>query len=417
MIPTLRTIDSSLGFVRDGYLFGTRRFSKVKSDAFRTRLAGRRVVYARGVDATRFFYEGGRFSRVGAVPSSVAHLLQDEGSVQTLEGRAHAVRKHLFVETVGLEGSRQLLDAFDAEWRSAAERWMQSSGPIVLHDEFVAMLTLAAFRWSGIPEELWWPRLSALRDELAGMIDRSASLGPVNWRARARRRDTEAWAVATISAVRSGSVPVPVDSPVDRLVTHRDDDGDLLSDEVAAVELLNLLRPIVAVARFLEFTVLALYRHPYYADAFRRNHLDDVPGFAQEVRRFYPFFPVIAGRATRRLEWDDTVFEPGDRMVLDLYATNHDPATWEQPRLFDPKRFRHPLEERNAMVPQGGGRYAEDHRCPGEPATQELIEHALYHLAKLDYDLPPQSLRISLRTIPATVESGMLVSNVTGDAL
>jgi len=140
-----------------------------------------------------------------------------------------------------------------------------------------------AFRWSDIPEELWWPRLTALRDELAGMIDRSASLGPVNWPARARRRDTEAWAVATISAVRSGSVPVPVESPVDRLLTHRDDDGDPLSDEVAAVELLNLLRPIVAVARFLDSTVLALYRHP-----------------------------------------------------------NHDPAMWEQSRLFDPKRFRHP---------------------------------------------------------------------------
>ena len=52
------------------------------------------------------------------------------------------------------------------------------------------------------------------------------------------------------------------------------------------------------------------------------------------------------------------------------------------------------------MVQQGGGRYAEDHRCPGEPATQEIIEHALHHLAKLDDDLPPQSLRVTLRTIP-----------------
>ena len=86
------------------------------------------MVYARRVDATRFFYEGGRFSRVGAVPSSVAHLLHDEGSVQTLEGRAHAVHKHLFVETVGLEGSRQLLDAFDAEWRSAGPTSPRSSG-------------------------------------------------------------------------------------------------------------------------------------------------------------------------------------------------------------------------------------------------------------------------------------------------
>ena len=89
--------DSTLRFVRDGYLFGTRGFRAAASDHFRTRLLGRPVLVMRGLEATRFFYEGGRFRREGAMPRSVLTLLQDEGSVQALEEEAHRRRKELFL--------------------------------------------------------------------------------------------------------------------------------------------------------------------------------------------------------------------------------------------------------------------------------------------------------------------------------
>src|SRR5918994_5971258 len=83
-IPTISG-DSTLTFRADGYRFGHDRFERYGTDAFRTRIVGRRVTFLRGADAARFFYEGERFTRRGAVPPTVLTLLQDFGSVQTLD--------------------------------------------------------------------------------------------------------------------------------------------------------------------------------------------------------------------------------------------------------------------------------------------------------------------------------------------
>src|SRR5947209_16663645 len=116
-IPTLAVPDSTAGFLRDGYLFGGRRFARVRSDAFRTRIAGRPVIVARGLDAARFFAEGDRFTRVGALPPSALRLLQDVGSVQTLDGDAHRRRKALFLDVAADAASRALLvGAFREAW-------------------------------------------------------------------------------------------------------------------------------------------------------------------------------------------------------------------------------------------------------------------------------------------------------------
>src|SRR3546814_9974873 len=66
----------------------------------------------------------------------------------------------------------------------------------------------------------------------------------------------------------------------------------MLSPRVAAVELLNILRPTVAVSVFITFTAHALHQLP----ACRQNlQADDgyLECFVQEVRRFYPFFPAV----------------------------------------------------------------------------------------------------------------------------
>ena len=91
--------------------------------------------------------------------------------------------------------------------------------------------------------------------------------------------------------------------------------------------------------------------------------------FANEVRRFYPFFPVISGTVRREFEWLGRRFEPGDRAILDLYATNHDRRIWDEPRRFLPERFESWDGDPNTLVPQGGGDAATGHRCPGEAAT------------------------------------------------
>ena len=48
------------------------------------------AVCAQGEDAARMFYQPSRFTRRNALPSSALRLVQDRGSVMTLDGRAHA---------------------------------------------------------------------------------------------------------------------------------------------------------------------------------------------------------------------------------------------------------------------------------------------------------------------------------------
>ncbi|NUT57388.1 MAG: cytochrome P450, partial [Agromyces sp.] len=191
----------------------------------------------------------------------------------------------------------------------------------------------------------------------------------------------------------------------------RDHDGSQPSLDVAAVELINLLRPIVAVARYLAFCGHALERHPDWrerlrTDASARNR------FAQEVRRFYPFFPAIAGTVRRGFAWRGHEFEAGTRVVLDLYATNHDERSWTHPGRFDPERFATWVYDPDTLVPQGGGDAATGHRCPGEGATVALMERFLEWAAAepAAYTVPPQDLRISLRRIPALPEDRMLIT-------
>src|SRR5207237_3955437 len=127
-----------------------------------------------------------------------------------------------------------------------------------------------------------------------------------------------------IERARAGEAPGTVLASV---AAWTDRDGAPLPAGIAAIELLNLLRPTVAVAQFLVFAALAMSVLPG-----ERARLQDDPdypaAYALEGRRRAPFFPVIAGRATDRLEWQGHGFAPHDWVMLDLYGTNHDPRIW-----------------------------------------------------------------------------------------
>jgi fatty-acid peroxygenase len=396
VIPRSPAPDDTLAFLRNGYLYGTRRFRKVGSDAFEARLSGMRAVVMHGREAASVFYEGDRFSRERAMPSSVQHLLQDEGSVQTLEGPPHRHRKTMFMRMLDDASVARLVEAFGHEWRRV--RAEHAGHEVPLYDVGNLVLTRSALAWAGIPGDRVDDR--DLAGRLAAMVDRASSIGPVNWVARARRRGAEDWAAGLVADVRSGLVDADPDSAVRTIADGSDDHGAPLPEEVAAVEVLNLLRPIVAVSRFLVFTVHAMHTHPQWHAAVERD-ADAATRVANEVRRFYPFFPVISGTVQRPFEWRDHSFEPGDRAILDLYATNHDRRTWEEPRRFLPERFEAWEGDPNTLVPQGGGDAATGHRCPGEAATIALTARFARLAASRPFEVPEQDLRISLRHIPA----------------
>lgn len=405
-IPRSKAIDDALAFVRNGYLYGDRRFRRLGSDVFTARLAGRPVTVMHGAEAAAIFYEGDRFSRERAMPASVKHLLQDEGSVQALEGAPHRHRKTMFTHMLQPASIDELVSTFDTEWSAAARRY--AGRTVSLYDVAVDALTRTVVGWCGIP--LHTVDLPELAGALAAMVDRAASFGPVNWLARARRRRVEQWAAELILDVRQGRLEVAPGSPVEQLALATEVDGTLLHEDVAAVELLNVLRPTVAVSRYLVFTAHAMHHHPDWRSRVAGDH-EAAEHFANEVRRRYPFFPVIAGTAQRPFDWRGRHFEPGEWVILDLYATNHDKRLWSERNQFRPERFERWSGDPNTLVPQGGGDAATGHRCPGEAATIALTTRFAERIAaNAPFTVPAQDLRISLRRIPALPEDRFLVT-------
>lgn len=402
--PRDRTLDATIALAGKGYEFIGDRCRRLGADAFETRLMLRRAVCVRGRDAAAMFYAGGRFTRRHAMPSTALRLLQDVGSVQTLDGAAHARRKAIFLAMMTPERIAALASLYRDHWRMREDE--RAAGPFVLHAEARTVLAAAAIDWAGVHEP--GTRFLRRRDELGAMIDEAGSFGPAHWRARLLRRRTEARARRTLRAVREGHLHPADGTPARLIADHRDEGGELLPLDVAAVELLNVLRPVVAVGRFVVFAALALHEHPQW-----RQRLVAEPAlrepFVQEVRRLAPFFPFVGGRVREPFEWRGRRFGKGEWVILDLYGTNRDPARWEEPEAFRPERFDARAIDPWEMIPQGGGDVATDHRCPGEWATIALLKEAVASLAAADWQVPQQDLSVDLSKIPALPASGLVL--------
>jgi fatty-acid peroxygenase len=411
-IPRERTPDSSLALLREGFEFVTNRCRRLGTDTFSTRLLLRPVVCMQGAEAARFFTET-PMTRRGAVPRPLLALVQDVGSVATLDGEMHLCRKRMFLDMMSDDELGRLERISDAEWRLAAERWRRADRVILL-PAVEELLCRVACDWAGVPrvEPETWRRAA----ELSAMVDGAGSIGPRNLRGHVRRRSSERWAATTIRRTRSGEGPEG-ESPAAVISRHRDADGRPLDEAVAAVELLNLLRPMVATARFVAFAALALHRYPEVREAVREGDAEHATAFVQEVRRFYPFFPAIGGRTLADAEWRGEKLPPGQWVLLDLHGTNRDPRTWESPERFLPERFRGRPHDPYTFVPQGAGDVAAGHRCPGEWATIAFVRSAVRALTRdLRYTVPEQDVRIPRSHIPPRPASGFVIRPTDAEA-
>lgn len=405
-IPRAPEFDGTLALRREGYLFVSNRCEQLRSDAFRTRIMFRPIVCMRGSGAAEAFYAEDRFTRVGAIPPTVLMLLQDWGSVQLLDGPAHRRRKQLFMSVMKPGSIARLVDLFEEAWSLRQAAW-DTQNDVVLRDELRLMLMQAACAWSGL--ELTSREVRRRTHEASEMILGASSVGPRNWRALVLRSRAERWARRMIRQVRSGDAPVTRDSPLDHIASHHDIEGRQLTTKVAAVELLNLLRPIVAVSHYIVFAALALHRNPAYAERIRTGEIRFLQAFALEVRRHAPFFPAMAGRVKMPFEFLGHRFSLGDWVLLDLYGTNHDSRTWTQPDAFRPERFLDRVPTAFDLVSQGGGDHATTHRCAGEWATEALLKTAIRRLAGMQYSVPEQDLTVDLASMPALPKSGFVI--------
>lgn len=409
-IPRDPRFDSTLALLREGYRFISNGCRQHESDIFETRLMLTRVYCVLGAEAARMFYEPGRFSRRGAIPRNTLMLLQDKGSVATLDGLPHLRRKGLFLAMMAPEAVDQMADCFEAEWRRSLPEWGRR-GTILFFDEITAAVSRSVCVWAGVP--LGEREAAARTREFAAMIDGAGSVGPRNWRGRWLRRRTERWAREVIRSARSGHVRPPQGSALSLIVAYSDDDNAPLRDEIAAVELINVLRPTVAVGRFITFAALALHEHPKSRHFIADASDEALEAFAQEIRRYYPFFPIVGGRALTSFEWRGHLFSPDDWVLLDLYGTDHDRRIWTDPEDFRPERFIEREVNAFQLIPQGGGDPRAGHRCPGEAITIALVKRALRLLtASVTYDVPDQDLSVRMDRFPTHPNSRFAISNI-----
>lgn len=410
-IPRTGGLDNTLAFKRDPYDYISRRCQSLNTDVFEARLLGRRTLCMRGRAAAELFYDPRYFMRHGAAPEPLQKTLLGTTGVQTLDDAAHRHRKAMFLALLSATRVRTLGAIFRQDMQRSARDWARRS-QIVLYDELQLIITRCVCAWAGVPiEPDAVPKRTA---QLVAMFDWAGRGGMKHFRSRLARRQAEHWMIDLIERVRAGTFTPVEDSTIDRIALHRDLGGNLLPPEAAAVEVLNVLRPTVAVSVYIVFLVHALHRFPETRAFVEQADAPLANAFVQEVRRFYPFFPAVPAKVRAAFRWNGYHFTEGTRALLDLHGINHDERIWDEPNEFRPQRFLRWDGTAYEFVPQGGGDHLKHHRCPGEWLTLELMRQSLeFFTNDIRYTVPPQDLTIDTRRLPALPRSKMILSDVT----
>ncbi len=404
-LPRLPGFDHTLTLLKQGYDFIGNGCRAAGSDGFETRLMLRNVLCLQGAGAAELFYGHNLFSREGALPPTTLRLLQDKGSVQGLVDAAHEARKAMFVRLLMELPPDTMVGLFEREFLSARKEWARKD-EIEFFSAINHVLTRAVCAWAGVvlePDEM-----QRLCRSLVGMVEHAGKVGPLTMGELLRRNAIESRVRGWIRAVREGRMDVPEDGPLAVIARHRDAAGELLPLKDAAVELINILRPVVAVGRWMLFLALALHDHPEWRMRFALGEDEPMEPFAEEVRRLYPFFPLVAGTARRPFEWRGKRYPAGQWVLLDLYGTNRDPERYAQAELFQPGQAPSWRDQGFDFIPQGGGDARQDHRCPGERLTLALMVSCTRLLTRaLDYDVPEQDLTLPLNRMPTRPRKGL----------
>ncbi|WP_090594783.1 cytochrome P450 [Auraticoccus monumenti] len=376
-VPTALTLpgDQTLKLLRRGYRFFD-ELGDTGAEVVRMRLMGRRATVVRGEEGARLFYTEPSLRRAPALPELVVGSLFGHGAVHTLDGAGHHHRKALFTSLATPAASARVVADLTQGWEGAVDGW---EGTVDLHEEVSLLILRAGCRWLGLALDPTDGRRRAA--DMVAMVDGFGSVGARQVRARLARARSELWVAGQLRERRERGTAGPGGAdPLDVVAGHRDLDGDLLPLRVAAVETLNLLRPLVAVTWLVSSGVRALDDLPELRRRLAEGEVSSL-WVAQEVRRVYPFAPALAATPGQDLVWRGVDVPAGSLLVLNVWATDHDPVLWPRPDVFDPDRFATQTVTPWNLLPQGGGAVSTGHRCPGEDLTLSVLATLLRALA------------------------------------
>lgn len=408
--PREEGLDHSLDLVREGYMYIPNRKKSFASNVFETRLLGQEAICMSGEKAAELFYDEEKFMRNGVAPKRLQKTLFGEEGVQTLDDEAHRHRKSMFMSLMTKNRLEALQGITERQWQLVAKKW-ERQDQIILYDEAKKIMCRIACEWGGVPVEE--EDITELAEQLAAMFESPTALGPQHWKGRRARKKVEEWVEGLVNQVREGHLKPAEGTALHDISLHKDLEGKYLEGKVAAVEVINILRPIVAIAIYINFTTLAIHHYPEQKEKLETADAKYFQMFVQEVRRFYPFFPLAAAKVRKDFTWEGYSFKEGTLTLLDLYGTNHDTTLWDNPEIFNPYRFSGWNKSPFDFIPQGGGDYMMGHRCAGEFVTIEIMEISLNFLVNhLSYQLPEQDLSYSLVTMPSIPKSGIIMKDI-----
>lgn len=410
--------DDTLAILTKGYDFGRHIWRRARSTTARAvplRLLFEDALLVRGEEAVMLFYDETRMRRHGAMPAVVQETLFGHGSVHSLDGADHRHRKATFLDIAYEENQvSRLLPHLEREWQVELGAWL-AGGDRSAYDAAVGALGRAMMRWTGLPgtaaaKTRWAARLAQVVDGFGVPYSPEFLLAWRNrlWSDRHARR--------LIEAVREGTLDAARGTALHEWAWHSGPDGELLPARLAGIELQNVIRPAIAVSRFVAFAAKELHDRPKWreriaAETAERGRLTEGPlasAFAQEIRRTAPFVPMLPARAKVDVEFDGLRVAAGDRVLLDILGTDIDEESWERAAEFDPERFvgLDDWEAITAFVPHGGGHPTTGHRCPGEKLAIAGLAAAVAVLSDPRLSIPQDGLEVNRRRLPTKPASG-----------
>jgi fatty-acid peroxygenase len=403
-------LDNTLKLLEEGYLFIKNRMDLYQCNMFETHIMGEKVICISGEEACKIFYDEELFQRKGAMPKRIQKTLFGVNAIQGMDNNAHIQRKLFFMSLMTEAHQKKLAELFEKEMKDSVNEWINKNEIILSHEAKNIICKVACF-WTGVP--LKESDIESRADDFYSMVDGLGGVGSRYWKGKAARNRTEEWIRGIIEEVRQGKLLVEDDSALNLMAFHTEPDGNQLELQMAAKELINVIRPIVAISTYITFTALAMYEHPECKEELMRGNNNYIEMFVQEVRRYYPFTPFLGARVHKDFAWNQYDFKKGMLVMLDVYGMNHDSLIWNYPDEFRPERFMEQKDRTFCFIPQGGGDPKKGHRCPGEGITIEIMKASLDFLVnKVDFEVPEQDLSYSISRIPTLPKSGFIIKNI-----